>query len=87
MGDSRFGDSADAAEPRLVRLSAARDLRGDAPFAEPSAVDVVVVPAVGIQRSGLEVGPPPFAPYRWQSVDQWKPGDVVAVGTGQRYPQ
>lgn len=45
--DGGFGDPADAAEPRSVGLSAARDPRSDAPFVEPSAVDVVVVPAAG----------------------------------------
>ncbi|GAA0958950.1 hypothetical protein GCM10009574_036640 [Streptomyces asiaticus] len=70
--------------PDPVGLSATRDPRSDASFAEPSAVDVVVVPAVGVQHSGLAAWPAPFTPHRCQSIDQRKElGDVIAVGAGQ----
>lgn len=69
-------------------LSATRDPRSDAPFAEPSAIDVVVVPAIGVDRSRFAAGPDPLAPHRRRAIAQRRElGDVVGVGAGQRDPQ
>lgn len=74
--------------PTRVRLPTTGDHRSGVPFAEPSAVDVVVVPAVGVQRAGLAAGPAPLAPHRCQAVGRRQElGDIVAVGAGQRHPQ
>ncbi|CAM5453682.1 hypothetical protein SAFG77S_02637 [Streptomyces afghaniensis] len=47
-GDGGLGNPSDLPQARAVRLAAPGDLRCDAAFAQPAAVDVVVVAAVGV---------------------------------------
>jgi hypothetical protein len=83
-----LGDPPDAAQARAVRLSAPGDLRDDAALTQPTAVQIVVVPAVGIQCPGLAPGPTSFPPHRRQPVDQRQElGDRIKPGrspAGQR---
>ena len=64
---------------------AAGDPRGDAPGAQPSTVDVVVVAAVGEQLPRLASWPATQTADRRNGIQQRDQlGDVVAVAAGQR---
>ena len=84
-GEATFDHPAVSAEAGAVCDPATRDPRGDAPGAQPSAVDVVVVAAVGEQLPRLASGPAAPAADRRNGVEQRDQlGDVVAVAAGQR---
>jgi hypothetical protein len=72
------------AQTRAVRDTAVGDARGDASSAQPAAVDVVVVAAVGEQLPRAAAGTAAPAADRRHGVDQRDElGDVVAVAAGE----
>ena len=84
-GEGAFDDPAVAAEPGAVVGLAARDDRLHAALPDEAAVLVVVVAAVGDQRSWSATRAANAAADRWYPVEQLEQlGDVVAVAAGQR---
>ena len=83
-GEGALDDPAVAAEPGAVLGQAASDQRLDAPLANELPVAVVVVAAVGDQRSRSPPRSPDTAAHRRNAVEQGQQlGDVVAVAAGQ----
>ena len=83
-GEATFDHPAVSAQAGAVCDPAARDPRSDAPGAQLSAVDVVVVAAVGEQLPRLASWPAAPATDRRDGVEQRDElGDVVAVAAGE----
>jgi hypothetical protein len=83
-GEAAFDHPALAAQARAMRDTAAGDPRSDASSAQPAAVDVVVVAAVGEQLPRAAAGTAAPAADRRHGVDQRDElGDVVAVAAGE----
>jgi hypothetical protein len=77
-----------AAQPGAVGDAAAGDPRSDAALAELSAVDVVVIAAVGEQLPRPPARPSASTPDRWDGINQRDElGDVVAVAAGECHGQ
>jgi hypothetical protein len=84
-GEAALDHPAVSAQAGAVCDPAAGDPRGDAPGAQPSAVDVVVVAAVGEQLPRLASRPATQTADRRNGIQQRDQlGDVVAVAAGQR---
>ena len=84
-GEAALDHPAVSAQAGAVGDAAAGDPRGDAPGAQPSAVDVVVVAAVGEQLPRLASWPATQTADRRNGIQQRDQlGDVVAVAAGQR---
>src|SRR5687768_13133775 len=84
QGEASFDHPALLAQTRAVGDAAAGDPRSDAASAQPAAVDVVVVAAVGEQLPRSTARAPAPAADRWHRLDQRDQlGDVVAVAAGQ----
>ena len=83
-GEAALDHPALTAQPGAVRDAAAGDPRSDPALSELSAVDVVVIAAIGEQLPRSPAGPAAPAPDRRDGVNQRDElGDVVAVATGQ----
>jgi hypothetical protein len=83
-GEAALDDPAVAAQAGAVGDAAAGDPRSDPALAELTAVDVVVVAAVGEQLPWAPAGSAASAPDRRNGVDQRDQlGDVVAVAAGE----
>jgi hypothetical protein len=83
-GEAALDYPALAAQARAMGDPAAGDPRGDAALAELSAVDVVVIAAVGEQLPRSPARPPASTADRWDGLDERDElGDVVAVAAGQ----
>ncbi len=68
-----------------MRRTATGDLRGDAPGPQATAVDVVVVAAVGEKLARALERPPDAAAQRRHRLEQRQElGDVVTVAAGQQ---
>jgi hypothetical protein len=84
-GEAALHDPALGAEAGTVRAAPSADHRRDAAGAQPSAVGVVVVAAVGEQAAGLLERVPHAAAQRRHRVQQREQlGDVVTVAAGQQ---
>ena len=83
-GEAALDHPAVSAQAGAVGDPAAGDPRGDAPGAQPSAVDVVVVAAVGEQLPRLASRPATQAADRRNGIQQRDQlGDVVAVAASE----
>jgi hypothetical protein len=68
------------AQAGAVRRTAAGDHRGDAPGADPSAVEVVILAAVGVDLLRTAMGSAAAASYRRDGLDQGQQLRDVACG-------
>lgn len=83
-GEAAFDDPAVSAEAGAVCDPAAGDAWSDTPGAQLSAVDVVVVAAVGVQLPRSTAWPAAAAADGRHRLDQRDElGDVVAVAAGE----
>ncbi|KOT93592.1 hypothetical protein ADK70_13860 [Streptomyces rimosus subsp. pseudoverticillatus] len=88
VGDGGFCDPSHPAQSRAVRLPAVGDLGNDVPLPQATAVDLVDIAPVGIQRPRFVPRSSAAAPDGRHSVHQRQHlGDVVAVAAGQRHSQ
>jgi hypothetical protein len=84
-GEAALDHPAVSAQAGAVCDPAAGDPRADAPGAQPPAIDVVVVAAVGEQLPRLASWPATQAANRRDGIQQRDQlGDVVTVAAGQR---